>query len=125
MRYSGFILLAAASGIEAVALDPRVTSLGPSATATEADWFQTRPQSYQGKKHCHYIVKTVSHTSNTGVTATGTAPMLAETNPAPFGQKTYVPNAPLETSEPIKGAKNRNIFHLMGNLRYVHSSTTM
>lgn len=52
-----------------------------------------------------------------GTVATGAAPFLAEINPAPFGDDTYVPNAPLETSEPIDGAKGRNIFHLMGDLR--------
>jgi hypothetical protein len=52
-----------------------------------------------------------------GTVATGAPPFLAEINPAPFGDATYVPNAPLETSEPIDGAKGRNIFHLMGDLR--------
>ncbi|KAK9320925.1 histidine phosphatase superfamily [Lipomyces orientalis] len=48
-------------------------------------------------------------------TSAGAVPFLAQTNPAPFGQATYVANAPLETSEPIVGAHGRNIFHLMGN----------
>lgn len=52
-----------------------------------------------------------------GIMATGAAPFLAETNPAPFGQTTYTPNAPLETSEPVSGAHGKNIFHLMGDLR--------
>jgi hypothetical protein len=52
-----------------------------------------------------------------GTVATGAAPFLAEINPAPFGDATYAPNAPLETSEPIDGAKGQNIFHLMGDLR--------
>ncbi|KAL3469002.1 putative acid phosphatase [Aspergillus californicus] len=52
-----------------------------------------------------------------GVTATGSAPMLAETNPVYFDdQKTFHPNDPLQTSQPIEGANGRNIFHLMGNL---------
>ena len=53
-----------------------------------------------------------------GPTATGAAPFLAQTNPAPFaGQATYVPNAPLETSEPIKGApQGKSIFQKMGDL---------
>ncbi|CAI7645281.1 unnamed protein product [Penicillium manginii] len=67
------------------------------ATSTQPDWFQTSPNSYAG------------------TTATGSAPFLAETNPAPFGQSTFIPNAPLETSEPIKGANGRNIFQLMGD----------
>lgn len=52
-----------------------------------------------------------------GTVETGAAPFLAQTNPGPFGQATYVPNAPLETAEPINGAKGRNIFHLMGDQR--------
>jgi hypothetical protein len=50
---------------------------------------------------------------------TGSAPLLAETNPVDFGQKIFVANDPLQTSQPIKGARGRNIFHLMGNLRYL------
>ncbi|PYH98477.1 acid phosphatase, partial [Aspergillus ellipticus CBS 707.79] len=68
-------------------------------TTNEPDWFKTRPQSYQGH------------------TATGAAPFLAQYNPAPFGDPaTYTVNSPLETSQPIRGAKNHNIFHHMGNL---------
>lgn len=52
-----------------------------------------------------------------GTTATGAAPFLAATNLAPFDEATYIPNAPLETSEPISGASGRNIFQLMGDLR--------
>ncbi|OJJ66949.1 hypothetical protein ASPBRDRAFT_48490 [Aspergillus brasiliensis CBS 101740] len=52
-----------------------------------------------------------------GYTATGAAPFLAQTNPAPFGNPaTYTVNHPLETSQPIRGAKDRNIFHHMGIL---------
>ncbi|GLA00029.1 hypothetical protein AnigIFM60653_007096 [Aspergillus niger] len=68
-------------------------------TTTEPEWFKTRPQSFQG------------------YTATGAAPFLAQTNPAPFGNPaTYTANHPLETSQPIRGAKDRNIFHHMGIL---------
>ena len=53
-----------------------------------------------------------------GPTATGRAPFLAETNPAPFGaSRSFVPNTPLETSLPIVGdTTNASIFQLMGNL---------
>ena len=53
-----------------------------------------------------------------GPTATGRAPFLAETNPAPFGaSKDFVPNTPLETSLPIVGdTTNASIFQLMGNV---------
>ncbi|KAJ6079145.1 hypothetical protein N7467_008898 [Penicillium canescens] len=84
-------LIALAAGVEAGAIKQRATS-------TQPDWFQTSPDNYAG------------------TTATGAAPFLAATNPAPFGEATYVPNAPLETSEPISGANGRNIFHLMGDL---------
>ncbi|BCR98107.1 uncharacterized protein AKAW2_31426A [Aspergillus luchuensis] len=91
-------ILAVASLADAAAIEARSQSstpltLNPSSTTTGVDWFQTTPESYQG------------------TTATGVAPFLAETNPAPFGQKTLSPNDPLETSEPIKGAAGRNIFH--------------
>ncbi|KAJ5678859.1 hypothetical protein N7462_007103 [Penicillium macrosclerotiorum] len=85
------ISLALASVVDAGAIHQR-------ATPTQPNWFQTSPDLYAG------------------TTATGAAPFLAEINPAPFGEATYVPNAPLETSEPIQGANGRNIFHLMGDL---------
>ncbi|OJZ83684.1 hypothetical protein ASPFODRAFT_209421 [Aspergillus luchuensis CBS 106.47] len=100
-------ILAVASLADAAAIEARSQSStpltpSPSATISGVDWFQTTPESYQG------------------TTATGVAPFLAETNPAPFGQKTLSPNDPLETSEPIKGAAGRNIFHYMGNLSPYH-----
>ncbi|GKZ28335.1 hypothetical protein AbraIFM66950_003592 [Aspergillus brasiliensis] len=75
--------------------------MGVAPTTTEPEWFKTRPQSFQ----------------EAGYTATGAAPFLAQTNPAPFGNPaTYTANHPLETSQPIRGAKDRNIFHHMGIL---------
>ncbi|KAF7587127.1 hypothetical protein BBP40_007698 [Aspergillus hancockii] len=97
--YAYIALLAATSCLGAIAptqnagLDEDL-----KATSTEPNWFQTRPQSFQGP------------------TITGAAPFLALTNSAPFGQKTYTPNYPLETSEPIRGAEWQNAFHSMGNL---------
>ncbi|OQE21273.1 hypothetical protein PENSTE_c012G05655 [Penicillium steckii] len=73
-------------------------------STTQPNWFQTVPNDYAG------------------VTPTGAAPFLAENNPAPFGRSTFVPNAPLETSEPIQGSHGRNIFHLMGDLSPYFSS---
>ncbi|RAH67258.1 histidine phosphatase family protein [Aspergillus aculeatinus CBS 121060] len=87
-----FVLsVAITTAVEASAIHQR-------ATPTQPNWFQTSPNLYAG------------------TVATGAAPFLAESNPAPFGNAAYVPNAPLETSEPIQGAKGRNIFHLMGDL---------
>ncbi|KAI2916374.1 hypothetical protein CBS147320_9656 [Aspergillus niger] len=64
-------------------------------------------------------------TNISGYTATGAAPFLAQTNPAPFGNPaTYTANHPLETSQPIRGGKDRNIFHHMGILRYIHPCLT-
>ncbi|KAJ5085866.1 hypothetical protein N7532_010637 [Penicillium argentinense] len=83
-------LLVLAGAADAKAIQQRATS-------TQPDWLQMSPGNYAG------------------TTATGAAPFLAELNPAPFGQATYTPNAPLEISEPIKGAQGRNIFHLMGD----------
>jgi len=53
-----------------------------------------------------------------GPTATGRAPFLAETNPAPFGaSRSFVPNTPLETALPIVGnTQNASIFQLMGQV---------
>ena len=64
-----------------------------SNTINVPDYFQTSPELFPGP------------------TATGTAPFLAETNPA-----ATVPNTPLETGQSISGASNHNIFELMGNL---------
>lgn len=55
-------------------------------------------------------------TMHSGPTATGRAPFLAMTNPAPFGAS-YVANTPLETALPIQGnSQNKSIFQLMGQL---------
>lgn len=65
------------------------------------DYFQTTPELYPGP------------------TATGRPPFLAESNPVEFpATVTFVPNAPLETAEPITGqtSQNQSIFRLMGNL---------
>ncbi|KAL2809564.1 histidine phosphatase superfamily [Aspergillus granulosus] len=98
MHWSTLVLASVASVATAAAIEGQTTTAVPPASTTEPDWFQTRPQSYEG------------------VTMTGSAPLLAETNPVNFGQKTFVVNDPLQTSQPIQGARGRNIFHLMGNL---------
>ncbi|KAK9243124.1 hypothetical protein V1506DRAFT_581221 [Lipomyces tetrasporus] len=86
-------LLAIAFTVEAAVRNQRTR------TTTTPNWFQTTPNSYAGPFRPDLAT-----------------PFLAQTNPAPFGQVTYVANAPLGTSEPIVGAHGRNIFHLMGNL---------
>lgn len=88
--------------------------IGVAPTTTEPEWFKTRPQSFQGVRLSLFACST----NRSGYTATGAAPFLAQTNPAPFGNPaTYTANHPLETSQPIRGAKDRNIFHHMGILR--------
>ncbi|KAE9973995.1 hypothetical protein BLS_003315 [Venturia inaequalis] len=54
-----------------------------------------------------------------GPTPTGVAPFLAESNPAPFASKSYIPNTPLETQVPIVGnTDNANIYQLHGQLSH-------
>lgn len=67
----------------------------------------------------------VSHDNNPQAlefTQMGSAPYLAETNPAPFGIETgVVPAQSIQTQIPIAGAQgalNDSIFYYMGNLRY-------
>lgn len=58
-------------------------------------------------------------TERPGPTATGSAPFLAETNPAPFASVSYIPNSPLETQVPIAGnVNNSNIYQLHGQLSH-------
>lgn len=72
-----------------------------SSSTKVPDYFQTTPELYPGP------------------TATGRPPFLAESNPVEFAATvTFVPNAPLETAEPISGmtSQNQSIFQLMGYL---------
>ncbi|KZF19204.1 phosphoglycerate mutase-like protein [Xylona heveae TC161] len=73
-----------------------------SATTETPQYFQTTPELWPGP------------------TATGTAPFLAQTNLAPFGEsRTVNPNDPLETQMPIQGKpEKQNIFRLMGQLSH-------
>ncbi|MCJ1381290.1 hypothetical protein MMC17_004400 [Xylographa soralifera] len=102
---TSFVLLALAGLSQAAPyLERRRTTIATSTTS--ANYFQISPEVFAGP------------------TATGTAPFLAETNPAPFpasGNATstasYQAPNPLETAEPITGnVNNSNIFQLMGNL---------
>ena len=46
------------------------------------------------------------------------APFLAQTNPVPNSESSYVPNSPLATDLPISGNTNKSsIFQLVGQLR--------
>ncbi|KAL8724074.1 MAG: hypothetical protein Q9181_006998, partial [Wetmoreana brouardii] len=81
-------------------LDKKQASTEGGTSTTVPQYFQTTPEIYAGP------------------TATGVAPFLAATNPAPFGAtRSFVANAPLETALPIVGdTQNASIFHLMGQL---------
>ncbi|PSK35977.1 Acid phosphatase [Elsinoe australis] len=74
---------------------------GESSTSDVPQYFQTVPELFPGP------------------TATGSAPFLAETNPAPFASVSYIPNSPLETQVPIAGnVNNSNIYQLHGQLSH-------
>lgn len=86
-------------------------------TTAVPDYFQTTPELFPGKFPRDQFSKPTDRLL--GPTATGQAPFLAETNPAPFGpRRTFVPNTPLETDIPISGAgkDDTSIFQLMGQL---------
>ena len=72
-----------------------------SASATVPDYFQTTPEVFAGP------TATAQH-----------APILAQSNPAPFGHEaSFVPNAPLETALPIANVPNgTSIFQHAGQL---------
>lgn len=80
-------------------------------------YFQTTPEIYAGMRTNVKKMK-VWHLTDTGPTATGQAPFLAQTNPAPFAtSRSFVANAPLETALPITGdTSDASIFQLMGQL---------
>ncbi|KAG8626677.1 hypothetical protein KVT40_005622 [Elsinoe batatas] len=74
---------------------------GATSSSGVPQYFQTEPEVYAGP------------------TPTGSAPFLAETNPAPFPTVSYIPNSPLETQVPISGnVNNSNIFQLHGQLSH-------
>jgi hypothetical protein len=56
-----------------------------------------------------------------GPTATGSAPFLVQTDPAPWGMS-YVPPSPIQTALPISGdSQNKSIFQLVGQLSHYFS----
>ena len=93
-----------AAAIEVRAPEPQATSYATTGTGiTYPSYFQTTPQLFAGP-----------------TTTAKSAPFLAQTNPAPFGQESasFVANAPLETNLPIAGNTNKSsIFQLVGQLR--------
>lgn len=80
-------------------------------------YFQTTPELFAGKGSLNSLFLTTQRLC-VGPTATGRAPFLAEINPDFVGPDgSFVPNAPLQTAEPIVGnTKNENFAHDFGQL---------
>lgn len=99
MLYTTFAFAASAGVAAAIAIDARQAASSSSSSVPQ--YFQTVPEFLPGP------------------TATGAAPFLAETNPAPFPSTSYIPNSPLETQVPISGnTNNGNIYQLHGQLSH-------
>ncbi|KAJ5873420.1 Histidine phosphatase superfamily clade-2 [Penicillium subrubescens] len=89
---SQFLLLGVTAAVDAAAVKPRGTSTIP-------DYLQT------------------SYGPFAGPTQAGSAPFLAQTNAAPAGKHSYVPNTPVVTDVPILGkGDGAELFEHMGNL---------
>lgn len=98
MFIASLVLLSALSLTRAAVLEKKQAA-STASTTTVPQYFQTTPELFPGP------------------TATGRAPFLAQSNPAPFGVASFVANHPLETAIPIVGnTQNASIFQLMGNL---------
>lgn len=103
MLYKSFALGALAGCANAAAVDRRQGSATSSTASSE-----TVPLYFQA-----------SPTYLAGPTSTGEAAFLAQTNPAPWPETSYIPNTPLETQVPIAGRiGNGNIFQMHGQLSH-------
>ncbi|KAK8166332.1 histidine phosphatase superfamily [Phyllosticta citrichinensis] len=90
-------LIAAAVGFYADAANVAT----PFSTEVPQQYFQTSPELFAG------------------LTKTGDAPFLAQTNIAPFSGVSYTPVQPIETQIPIaENTEDSNIFQLMGQLSH-------
>lgn len=100
MLIAFLVLLSALSLTRAAVLEKKqAASTASSSTTRVPQVFQTTPELFAGP------------------TATGRAPFLAQSNPAPFGVASFVANHPLETAIPIVGnTQNASIFQQMGNV---------
>ncbi len=112
------VLLALASFGGAAYLDKRQGTSTVSSSSTQVpDYFMTTTDLYPGRiSHLPTYLALLMRLL--GPTATGRAPFLAQSNPAPFGPPaSFVANSPLETAFPIAGdTTNTSIFMLMGQL---------
>ena len=118
MLIASLVLLSALSLTRAAILEKKqAASTASSSTTRVPQVFQTTPELFTGMLKIlppdkHQVVDWQK-----GPTATGVAPFLAQSNPAPFGAASFVPNRPLQTSQPIVGnTQNASIFQLMGQL---------
>lgn len=111
------VLLSALSLTRAAVLEKKqAASTASSSTTHVPQVFQTTPELFTGTLPSHKLNGSPIDWQQ-GPTATGRAPFLAESNPAPFGVASFVANHPLETAIPIVGnTQNASIFQLMGNL---------
>ncbi|KAF2153909.1 phosphoglycerate mutase-like protein [Myriangium duriaei CBS 260.36] len=101
MLWKSFVFSSCATCALSAAVDKRQTATPTSSSSGVPQYLQTSPELYAGP------------------TATGPAPFLAETNPAPFPGVSYIPVSPLETQVPIVGnTNNSNIFQLFGQLSH-------
>lgn len=104
-------------------LDPQdelATAPAASQTTGVPDYFQITPEIFAGTNSLYGNAQSQIYGAKMfiGPYKTGAPPFLAQTNQAPFlPSRSYVPNTPLQTSQPIVGNdKNESIFRLMGNL---------
>ncbi|GAM87896.1 hypothetical protein ANO11243_059240 [Dothideomycetidae sp. 11243] len=105
MLWKAFVFSSCVGCALSAVVDKRQTATPTSSNNTSTtpipQYLQTSPELYAGP------------------TATGSAPFLAETNPAPFPGVSYMPVGPLETQVPIVGNVNHsNIFQLFGQLSH-------
>ena len=119
MFIASLVLLSALSLTRAIILEKKQaasTASSSSSTSIVPQFFQTTPELFTGtfpSLKFEYLPTDWQK----GPTATGRAPFLAESNPAPFGAATFVANHPLETAIPIVGnTQNASIFQLMGQI---------
>lgn len=117
MLIASLVLLSALSLTRAAVLEKKqAASTASSSTTRVPQVFQTTPELFAGMLTSHKFNCSPIDWSK-GPTATGRAPFLAQSNPAPFGVASFVANHPLETAIPIVGnTQNASIFQQMGNV---------
>ena len=101
MLWKSFVFSSCATCALSAVVERRQSATPTLSQTTVPQYLQTSPELYAGP------------------TPTGSAPFLAETNPAPFPGVSYIPVSPLETQVPIYGnVNNSNVFQLFGQLSH-------